>query len=40
MGKTEHILDKRALDVLNRTQEIGETVDYCSPDGDLTGQIH
>ncbi len=36
----EQVLEKCALDVLNRTQEISETLAYCGPDGGLTASIH
>jgi hypothetical protein len=36
----EKILDERARDVLNRTDEIGEILEYCGPDGGLTANIH
>jgi hypothetical protein len=36
----ENILEERALDVLNRTDEIREILEYCGPDGGLTANIH
>jgi hypothetical protein len=36
----EHVLEESALDLLNRADEIRETLEYCGPDGGLTPNIH
>jgi hypothetical protein len=36
----EHVLGEQAVDLLNRTQEIWEILEYCAPDGALTADIH
>jgi hypothetical protein len=36
----EHILGEQAVDLLNRTQEIREIIEYCALDGALTTDVH